>query len=137
MQQLTGFGRLNRVRLRACFSDAVRSLDATDAPDWRCRRDVVEILREAKSSLIPRASCDADDLGRREGGDPKSEDRQARPILLCAREEFVDHGTRTVNALRAHLSAFGQVAPQGIEQLRRLRAVVEDGATDLLALPSA
>ena len=33
--------------------------------------------------------------------------------------------------MRAHLSEFGNVAPQGIDHLRRLRVAVEDSATDL------
>ena len=63
--------------------------------------------------------------------EPKSEDQQARAILFRTREQFVNQRTETVNALRAHLSEFGHIAPQGIDHLRRLRAVVEDNATDL------
>lgn len=63
--------------------------------------------------------------------EPKSKDQQARAILFRTREQFVNQRTETVNALRAHLSEFGYVAPQGIDHLRRLRVVVEDSATDL------
>ncbi|MBW7057944.1 hypothetical protein KY389_14920 [Paracoccus bogoriensis] len=62
--------------------------------------------------------------------EPRSEDQQARAILFRTREQFVSQRTETTNALRAHQSEFGHVAPQGIDHLRRLRAVVEDGATD-------
>jgi transposase len=63
--------------------------------------------------------------------EPKSEDQQARAILFRAREQFVNQRTESINSLRSHLSEFGHVAPQGIDHLLRLRAVVEDTTTKL------
>lgn len=58
--------------------------------------------------------------------EPKSEAQQARAILFRTREQLVNQRTEAVNALRSHLSEFGHVAPQGIDHVRRLQAIVKD-----------
>ncbi|MBC9248645.1 IS110 family transposase [Paracoccus sp. 11-3] len=61
----------------------------------------------------------------------KSEDQQARAVLFRAREQVVNQRTEMVNALRAHLGEFGHIAPQGINNLRRLEEIIEDADTSL------
>ncbi|MGY3361838.1 transposase [Bradyrhizobium sp. GM0.4] len=66
--------------------------------------------------------------------EPKSEEQQARAVLFRARKRLVHQRTDLVNALRAVLYEFGHIIPQGIEQLKRLEAILEDPSTDLLEL---
>lgn len=58
--------------------------------------------------------------------EPKSEDRQARAMLFRSRERLVHQRTELANALRSHLYEFGHTVPQGICNLRRVEAILED-----------
>jgi transposase len=66
--------------------------------------------------------------------EPKSEDQQARAVLFRARERLVHQRTELVNALRAALYEYGHVAPQGIRELKRIEAIVDEPNSDLPAL---
>ncbi|MCA1530643.1 IS110 family transposase [Bradyrhizobium yuanmingense] len=63
--------------------------------------------------------------------EPKSEEQQARAVLFRARKRLVHQRTDLVNALRAVLYEFGHIIPQGIEQLKRIDAILEDPNSDL------
>lgn len=66
--------------------------------------------------------------------EPKSEDQQARAILFRARDRLVHQRTELVNALRAILYEFGHSIPQGIHQLKRIEAILEEENSDLPTL---
>lgn len=63
--------------------------------------------------------------------EPKSAEQQARAVVFRARTRLVNQRTELVNALRAVLYEFGHVAPKGIQQLKRLEAIVEQPDSDL------
>jgi transposase len=63
--------------------------------------------------------------------EPKTEDQQARAALFRARERLVHQRTELVNALRGLLYEFGHVIPQGIGQLKRIEAILEEPGHDL------
>jgi transposase len=58
--------------------------------------------------------------------EPKSEVQQARAVLFRARERLVHQRTELVNALRAILYEYGDVVPQGIQNLTRIADIVKD-----------
>lgn len=66
--------------------------------------------------------------------EPKSEDQQARAVLFRARDRLVRQRTELVNALRGVLYEYGHTAPQGIGQLKRIEAILEDPSGDLPAM---
>jgi transposase len=68
--------------------------------------------------------------------EPKSEDQQARAMLFRSRERLVHQRTELVNALRAMLYEFGHAVPQGIAQISRIEAILEDPNCDLPTLVS-
>lgn len=63
--------------------------------------------------------------------EPKTSEQQSRSILFRTREQFVKQRTEAVNALRSHLYEFGFIAPEGIGNLPRLGALIEDANSDL------
>lgn len=64
----------------------------------------------------------------------KDEAAQARCMLFRVRDQLVRQRSQTVNALRAFLAEFGQVAPVGMQNVTRLATIVADTATPLPAL---
>jgi transposase len=65
---------------------------------------------------------------------PKSEDQQARAVLFRGRERLVHQRTELVNALRAVLYEYGHTIPQGIGQIKRMEALLDEPNSDLLPL---
>ncbi len=63
--------------------------------------------------------------------EPKNEAAQARAVIFRSRARLVRQRTELVNALRSHLYEFGHAFPQGITQLKRIAALLEDPANDL------
>lgn len=62
---------------------------------------------------------------------PKSEQQQARAVLFRARERLVHQRTELVNALRAVLYEYGHTFAQGIGQVGRIEAVIDEPDNDL------
>lgn len=62
---------------------------------------------------------------------PKSQEQQARAVLFRARERLVHQRTELVNALRSTLYEYGQTFPQGIGQIKRIDALVNEPSNDL------
>lgn len=56
----------------------------------------------------------------------KSEETQGATIVLRTRDLLIRQRTQTINALRGHLAEFGLVAPQGLNHVSKLIAMVED-----------
>lgn len=65
---------------------------------------------------------------------PKTVEQQSRAAVFRGRERLVHQRTADVNALRALLHEHGHVFPIGTRYLDRMRALVEDEASDLPAL---
>lgn len=63
----------------------------------------------------------------------KSEETQGAAMVFRVRELLIRQRTQAINALRGHLSEFGQIVPQGAANAARLIALVEDPETDLPA----
>ena len=59
----------------------------------------------------------------------KSAEQQAEGMLFRTRDLPARQRTQTVNALRGHLAEHGVVAPQGVANVARLAAAVEDPET--------
>ena len=63
--------------------------------------------------------------------EPKSAEQQSRAILFRARERLVHQRTELVNALRACLYEYGHVVAQGVRQIKRIEAIVEEPHSEL------
>ena len=61
----------------------------------------------------------------------KTEEQQARGMLLRRRELLVRQRTQTINALRGHWAEFGVVAPRGPAHVGRLAEAIEDADSGL------
>lgn len=63
----------------------------------------------------------------------KSEETQGAAMVFSVRELLIRQRTQAINALRGHLSEFGQVVQQGAANASKLIAIVEDPECDLPA----
>ncbi|MGR3549299.1 IS110 family transposase, partial [Pseudooceanicola sp.] len=63
----------------------------------------------------------------------KSEETQGAAMVFRVRELLIRQRTQAINALRGHLSEFGQVVPQGAANASKRIAIVEDPTSGLPA----
>jgi transposase len=56
----------------------------------------------------------------------KSEDTQRAAMVIRARKLLIRQRTQAINALRGHLTEFGQIVPQGAANAAKLSTTVED-----------
>jgi transposase len=63
----------------------------------------------------------------------KSEETQGAAMVFRVRELLIRQRTQAINALRGHLSEFGQTVPQGATNASKLIAIVEDPESGLPA----
>lgn len=63
----------------------------------------------------------------------KSEETQGTAMMFRVRELLIRQRTQAINALRGHLSEFGQVVPQGAANTPKLIAIVDDPESGLPA----
>lgn len=63
----------------------------------------------------------------------KSEETQGAAMVFRIRELLIRQRTRAINALRGHLTEFGQIVPQGAANAAKLIAIVEDPDSGLPA----
>jgi transposase len=61
----------------------------------------------------------------------KSEDVQGAAMVFRVRELLIRQRTQAINALRGHLTEFGEVVPQGAANAKRLIVIVEDASSGL------
>jgi transposase len=61
----------------------------------------------------------------------KTEDQQARAMLLRTRQMFVGQRSQLINAMRGHLAEHGLVAARGPVHLKRLAEAIADNDTAL------
>ena len=64
----------------------------------------------------------------------KSAEQQAQAIVLKVRDLLQGQWVQTINALRGHLAEHGIVAPQGLSNVVKLEAALDDAGP---ALPSS
>lgn len=64
----------------------------------------------------------------------KSAEQQAKAVLFHARTRLVHQRTDLMNALRAALYEYGYIVPQGIGQIKRIEAILDEVNSDLPAL---
>ena len=63
----------------------------------------------------------------------RSEEVQGAAMVFRVRELLIRQRTQAINALRGHLTEFGQIVPQGAANAARLIALVEDTGSSLPA----
>ena len=63
----------------------------------------------------------------------KSEEVQGAAMVFRVRELLIRQRTQAINALRGHLTEFGQIVPQGAANASRLIAIVEDTGSGIPA----
>lgn len=61
----------------------------------------------------------------------KSKDQQSRAVLFRTRDLLVRQRTQLINALRAHLAEFGNVAPKQVIHVKRLTEILDDSGNGL------
>ena len=61
----------------------------------------------------------------------KSEQTQGSAMVFRVREVLIRQRTQLINALRGHLTEFGQVMPKGISNVSRLISIVDDPTSGL------
>lgn len=61
----------------------------------------------------------------------KGEDVQGAAMVFRVRELLIRQRTQAINALRGHLTEFGEVVPQGAVNAKRLIAIGEDASSGL------
>jgi len=61
----------------------------------------------------------------------KSEEKQGAAAVFRVRDLLIRQRTQTINALRGHLTEFGEVVPHGAASMRRLFALIEEPESDL------
>lgn len=67
----------------------------------------------------------------------KSEETQGAAMVFRVRELLIRQRTQAINALRGHLSEFGQVVPQGAANASKLVAIINDPESGLPAEATA
>ena len=63
--------------------------------------------------------------------EPKGPEQQARALLFRTREQLVHQRTELVNALRAVMYEYGHIVPQGIGNIKRIEAILNEPGSDL------
>lgn len=63
--------------------------------------------------------------------EPKSASQQSTAILYRSRQRLVRQRTEIVNALRACLYEYGHIVPLGIQNIGRIREILEEKSSDL------
>ncbi|WP_299822789.1 IS110 family transposase [uncultured Jannaschia sp.] len=92
------------------------------------------VRRQKNDAADAEAICEAAQRPNMRFVPVKSEEKQGATAVFRVRELLIRQRTQTINALRGHLTEFGEVVPQGAWNARRLTELVE---ADDDALPSA
>ena len=95
------------------------------------------VKREKNDIANAEAICEASQRPTVRFDAVKSKAQQTSAMVFKMRDLLVRHRTATINALRAHLSEIGFVAPKVPAHVARLRAIVEGGTNDLPASAQA
>ena len=89
------------------------------------------VRRQKNDAADAEAICEAAQRPNMRFVPVKSEETQGAASVFRVRELLIRQRTQTINALRGHLTEFGEVVPQGAWNARRLVALVEMPDSDL------
>lgn len=91
------------------------------------------VKRQKNDMVDAEAICEAAQRPTMRFVPVKSEEVQGAAMVFRVRELLIRQRTQAINALRGHLTEFGQVVPQGAANALRLIAIVEDPGSGLPA----
>lgn len=89
------------------------------------------VKRQENDAANAEAICEAAQRPNLRFVPVKSEETQGAASVFRVRELLIRQRTQAINALRGHLTEYGQVVPQGATNARRLIALVADDESDL------
>ena len=89
------------------------------------------VRRQKNDAADAEAICEAAQRPNMRFVPVKSEETQGAAAVFRVRELLIRQRTQTINALRGHLTEFGEVVAQGAWNARRLAALVEATDSDL------
>jgi transposase len=89
------------------------------------------VRRQKNDAADAEAICEAAQRPNMRFVPVKSEEKQSAAAVFRVRELLIRQRTQTINALRGHLTEFGEVVPQGAASMRRLIALIEEPNSDL------
>lgn len=91
------------------------------------------VKRQKNDAADAEAICEAAQRPTMRFVPVKSEETQGAAMVFRVRELLIRQRTQAINALRGHLSEFGQIVPQGAANAAKLIALIEDPECDLPA----
>jgi transposase len=91
------------------------------------------VKRQKNDAADAEAICEAAQRPTMRFVPVKSEETQGAAMVFRVRELLIRQRTQAINALRGHLTEFGQIVPQGAANAVRLIAIVEDPESGLPA----
>ncbi|WP_299793762.1 IS110 family transposase [uncultured Marivita sp.] len=89
------------------------------------------VKRQKNDAADAEAICEAAQRPNMRFVPVKSEETQGAASVFRVRELLIRQRTQAIDALRGHLTEYGQVVPQGATNARRLIALVADDESDL------
>ena len=89
------------------------------------------VKRQKNDAADAEAICEAAQRPSMRFVPVKSEETQGATSVFRVRELLIRQRTQTINALRGHLTEFGQVVPKGSANVARLVTIIEDLANGL------
>ncbi|KEO51145.1 hypothetical protein DT23_18925 [Thioclava indica] len=84
------------------------------------------VKRQKNDTADAEAICEAAQRPTMRFVPVKSEETQGAAMIFRIRELLIGQRTQAINALRGHLTEFGQIVPQGAANASKLIAIVED-----------
>ena len=84
------------------------------------------VRRQENDAADAEAICEAAQRPNMRFVPVKTEEKQGATAVFRVRELLIRQRTQTINALRGHLTEFGEVVPQGAASMRQLIALIED-----------
>ena len=91
------------------------------------------VKRQKNDAADAEAICEAAQRPTMRFVPVKSEETQGAAMVFRVRELLIRQRTQAINALRGHLTEFGQIVPQGAANAAKLIAIVEEPASGLPA----
>ncbi len=91
------------------------------------------VKRQKNDAVDAEAICEAAQRPTMRFVPVKSDETQGAAMVFRVRELLIRQRTQAINALRGHLTEFGQIVPQGAANAKRLVAIVADPDSSLPA----
>lgn len=89
------------------------------------------VKRQKNDAADAEAICEAAQRPTMRFVPVKSEETQGAAMVFRVRELLIRQRTQVINALRGHLTEFGQVVPQGASNASKLIAIIDDPESGL------